>query len=62
MLVITRRTNQIVRLGKDIEVMVLRVDGDKVRLGISAPRETQILREELVQRAELRRKDDGEAA
>lgn len=38
MLLLTRKTGQTVKLGGDIEIRVVRVDGDEVRLGIVAPR------------------------
>jgi carbon storage regulator len=48
MLVISRKLGQGLILGKDIEITVLRVDGDQVRLGIKAPREVPVLRRELL--------------
>ncbi len=47
MLVLSRRENERIRLGKSIVVTVVRVSGDKVRLGIEAPRDVLVLREEL---------------
>jgi carbon storage regulator len=52
MLVITRRPGHSVRLGQDIEVVVLRVDGAEIRIGIKAPREIPVLRRELLSRVE----------
>ncbi|GLJ80234.1 carbon storage regulator CsrA [Microbacterium imperiale] len=48
MLVLTRRVGERVLIGDDIEVTVLEVKGDSVRLGIQAPRETRIQRAEIV--------------
>ena len=48
MLVLQRRTGQSIRIGDDIEVVVLEVSGDHVRLGIAAPREIRVLRQELL--------------
>jgi carbon storage regulator len=48
MLVLTRKTEQSICIGDDIVVMITRVKGDTVRIGISAPRDTQIVRSELV--------------
>ena len=39
MLVLTRKSNQSVMIGDDIEVTVLSITGEKVRIGIQAPRE-----------------------
>jgi carbon storage regulator len=48
MLVLTRRKNQSILIGDDIVVTVLEVKGDQIRLGISAPRDVEVFREELV--------------
>ncbi len=47
MLVLSRRTNESIHIGEDISLIVLGVDGDKVKIGISAPREVTILRSEI---------------
>ena len=47
MLVLSRRESERIRLGDDIVVTVVRVSGDKVRLGIQAPPHVLVLREEL---------------
>lgn len=47
MLVLTRKTNQSIMIGDEIEVSVLAVSGDKVRLGISAPRDVPVFRKEV---------------
>ncbi len=47
MLVLSRRESERIRLGTSIVVTVVRVSGDKVRLGIEAPRDVLVLREEL---------------
>jgi carbon storage regulator len=48
MLVLTRRKNQSIRIGDDITITVLEVKGDQIRLGITAPRDVQVFREELL--------------
>lgn len=48
MLVLTRKSGQTLVLGDSIEVRVLRVDGDEVRLGIVAPRSISVVRGELL--------------
>jgi carbon storage regulator len=50
-LVLTRRAGQAIRIGPDIEVRVLRIEGDRVVLGLDAPRAVAIARSEL--RAEI---------
>jgi carbon storage regulator len=47
MLVLTRRANQSIVIGHDIVVTVLEIRGDQVRLGIRAPREVSVHREEV---------------
>jgi carbon storage regulator len=48
MLVLTRRTEESLLIGENIVVTVLGVEGEKVKLGIEAPREVPILRRELL--------------
>ena len=48
MLVLTRRKNQSIVIGDQIVVTVLEVKGDQIRLGITAPRDVQVFREELL--------------
>jgi carbon storage regulator len=47
MLVLTRKTNQSIMIGDDIEVAVLAVSRDKIRLGITAPRDVPVFRKEV---------------
>ncbi len=47
MLVLSRKETQRIRLGDDIVITVVRIGGDKVRLGIEAPKEMLVLRDEL---------------
>jgi len=47
MLVLTRKSNQSIMIGDEIEVSVLAVTGDKVRLGIAAPRSVPVFRKEV---------------
>jgi carbon storage regulator len=47
MLVLTRKTNQSIMIGDEIEVSVLAVSGDKVRIGITAPRYVPVFRKEV---------------
>ena len=55
MLVLTRKTNQSIMIGDDIEVSVLAVSRDKIRLGITAPRDVPVFRKEVY----LSIKDEG---
>ena len=46
-LVLTRKTNQSIMIGDDIEISVLAVMGEKVRIGIEAPRSVPVFRREV---------------
>ena len=48
MLVLSRKVNETIRIGDDIEIRILEVKGDSVRIGIEAPKSVDILRGELV--------------
>lgn len=50
MLILTRRPGETIRIGDDIEVVVLGVKGNQVRIGVTAPRDTEVHREEIYQR------------
>lgn len=47
MLVLSRKQSQRIRVGNSIVVTIVRVSGDKVRIGIEAPEGVRVLREEL---------------
>jgi len=47
MLVLTRKGQQSIMIGDDIEVSVLAILGDKVRIGVAAPRSVPIFRKEI---------------
>ena len=47
MLVLTRKTNQSIMIGDAVEVSVLSVSRDKIRLGITAPRDVPVFRKEV---------------
>lgn len=49
MLVLTRKPGEVIHIGDDITVKVLRVNGGRVRIAIDAPRELPIQRGELVE-------------
>lgn len=53
MLVLTRKCSQTIMIGDDIEISVLAVVGDKVRLGIQAPREIPVFRKEVYNELQL---------
>ena len=47
MLVLTRKSNQSIMIGDEIEISVLSIMGEKVRIGIQAPREIPVFRKEV---------------
>ena len=49
MLVLSRKTQERILIGDDVVVTIMRIRGDTVRVGIEAPRETNIVRGELVE-------------
>jgi carbon storage regulator len=62
MLVLTRKASQSIMIGDEIEVSVLSVVGDKVRIGIQAPRSVPVYRREVYAAIQSERVADLEAA
>lgn len=50
MLILTRKTTEVIRVGKDVQVIVLAIKGNEVRLGIVAPLDVVVDREEVAER------------
>lgn len=48
MLVLSRKETESIRVGDSIVITIVRVSGDKVRIGIEAPREVPVIRNELL--------------
>ena len=59
MLVLTRKPGQSIMIGDAVEVQVLSVAGEKVRLGITAPRDVSIFRNEVYDRIEAEQSRGG---
>lgn len=55
MLVLSRRVNERITIGPDVVITVVRIGAEKVRLGIEAPPDVLVLREELLAPGELDR-------
>lgn len=47
MLVLTRRLNEAIQIGENIEVKIVAIEGDQVKLGITAPKEIDVHRKEI---------------
>jgi carbon storage regulator len=60
MLVLTRKSNQSIMIGDDIEVSVLAIMGEKVRIGIEAPRKVPVFRKEVYLEIQLERSDESD--
>lgn len=58
MLILTRRTGETVMIGHDVTLTVLGVKGNQVRIGINAPKNVPVHREEIFER--IKREEAGE--
>jgi carbon storage regulator len=57
MLILTRRVGETIMIGEDVKVTVLGVKGNQVRVGIDAPKEVAVHREEIYDRIKNERGD-----
>ena len=62
MLILTRRVGEKLKIGDDISLTVLGVQGNQVRIGIEAPREVSVHREEIYNRIEAEKGPNGNKA
>ncbi len=64
MLILTRRAGETVMIGSDVTITVLGVKGNQVRIGINAPKDVAVHREEIFERIQSEKSseevDDGE--
>ncbi|MCM3029681.1 carbon storage regulator CsrA [Niallia sp. MER 6] len=47
MLVLSRKQGEVIKIGDNIEITIVAIKGDQVKIGISAPKEIQVLRKEV---------------
>ena len=59
MLILTRRVGEVVMIGNDVTVTVLGVKGNQVRIGVNAPRDVAVHREEIFERIKREEQEDG---
>ena len=52
MLVLTRRVSERIQIGNDVTLTIVRIDGNKVRIGIEAPEHVKVKRDELAPKVE----------
>jgi carbon storage regulator len=58
MLILTRRAGETVMIGKDVTITVLGVKGNQVRIGINAPKDVAVHREEIFERIQSEQSGD----
>ncbi len=60
MLILTRRVGETLMIGDHVTVTVLGVKGDQVRIGVNAPKDVSVHREEIYERIQKERSEDGQ--
>ncbi len=62
MLVLTRKLNEAIRIGDDIEIKILAIEGEQIKIGIEAPKNIDIHRKEIYIAIQLENKKAAETS
>ena len=62
MLILTRRVGETLKIGDDVDVTVLGVKGNQVRIGVTAPKDVSVHRDEIYERIQAEKKAAGAGA
>lgn len=58
MLVLTRKVGEVLKIGDDVEVVILGVKGNQARIGVNAPKNVAVHREEIYERIKKEKKNN----
>ena len=59
MLILTRRVGETLMIGEEVSVTVLGIKGNQVRIGVNAPKDVSVHREEIYERIQRETRDSG---